>query len=152
MRIDIRTAIYPDAEKLALIKELAKHGETASSASLERETAYITGLIDERHTIFVLLWDREPTAFCAARECSRKPFAGYALISDLYVLPERQGRGNGRKLLSHMLRKLRSDGYKSAVLETAEGNTSAQRFYERFGFSRNGRGGSDGYVSYTIDF
>ena len=153
MRIDIRTAIYPDVEKLALVKVLAKHGDEASEMSLDFESEYITGLIDERRLIFVLLWDRVPVAFCAARECVRKPFLGYALISDLYVLPEYQHKGNGRKLLSHTLRKLRADGYLNAVLETAEDNKAARRFYEKFGFSQSLRGNiSNGYITYTIDF
>lgn len=153
MRIDIRTAIYPDVEKLALIKVLAKHGDEASEMSLDFETEYISKLIDERRTVFVLLWDRVPVAFCAARECVRKPFLGYALISDLYVLPEYQHKGNGRKLLSHTLRKLRADGYLNAVLETAEDNKSARRFYEKFGFIQSPRGNiSSGYTAYIIDF
>lgn len=152
MRIDIRTAIYPDCEKLALVKVLAKHGGEASSVTLDFETAYITELLDERRVVFVLLWNREPVAFCAARECARKPFLGYALISDLYVLPEYQRKGCGRKLLSHTLRRLRADGYRNAVLETAEDNVAARRFYEKFGFAQSARGGSSGYAAYTIDF
>lgn len=153
MRIDIRTAIYPDVEKLALIKELAKHGSGANEVSLNFESEYLNGLLDERRTVFVLLWDRVPVAFCAARECARKPFLGCALISDLYVSPEYQRKGNGRKLLSHTLRKLRADGYMNAVLETAEDNAVARRFYEKFGFSKSPRGNlSNGYITYIIDF
>ena len=154
MRIDIRPAIYPDVEKLALVKVLAKHGDEANSVSLDFEYVYINGLLDERSTVFVLLWDKEPVAFCAARDCVRKPFLGYAMISDLYVLPEYQQRGNGRKLLSHTLRKLRADGYLNAMLETADDNTKARRFYEKFGFTAREfreQGGAT-YVVYTIDF
>ena len=154
MRIDIRTAIYSDVEKLALVKVLAKHEEEANAVSLDFENAYINGLLDERRTVFVLLWDREPVAFCAARECVSRPFFGYAMISDLYVLPEYQGKGNGRKLLSHTLRKLRVDGYRGAMLETADGNARARRFYEKFGFTAKGsrEQGRLAYVVYTIDF
>lgn len=153
MRIDIRTAIYPDVEKLAEVKIFAKHGNEANSVSFDFECAYITGLLDERRTVFVLLWDRIPVAFCAARECNRKPYLGCALISDLYVLPEYQNKGNGRKLLSHTLRKLRAEGYQSAILETAEDNAGARRFYEKFGFAKSPRGNlSNGYITYIIDF
>ncbi len=152
MRIDIRPAIYPDVEKLSLIKVLAKHQDEANSVMLDFETAYISGLLDERRIVFVLLCDRVPVAFCAARECMRKPFLGYALISDLYVLPEYQHNGNGRKLLSHTLRRLRGDGYMNAVLETAADNIAARRFYEKFGFVQSVKGASDGYAAYIIDF
>lgn len=153
MRIDIRPAIYSDVEKLALVKVLAKHGDEANAVTLDFEYAYINGILDERRTVFVLLCDKEPVAFCAARDCVRKPFFGYALISDLYVLPDHQHRGNGRKLLSYTLRKLRADGYMNAVLDTAEDNFQARRFYERFGFEKSTRGSiSNGCVAYTIDF
>lgn len=154
MRIDIRTAIYPDVEKLALVKVLAKHRDEANSVSLDFENAYINGLLDERCTVFVLLWDREPVAFCAARECTNRPFYGYALVSDLYVLPEYQRKGNGRKLLSHTLRKLRERGFKGAVLSTAEDNRAARRFYSKFGFSEREfqEQGVLKYIIYTIDF
>ena len=154
MRIDIRTAIYADVEKLALVKVLAKHGDEANSVSLDFEHAYINRLLDDKHMVFVLLWDKEPVAFCAARECNRKPFLGYAMISDLYVMPEYQRRGNGRKLLSHTLRKLRADGYLNAMLETTDDNAKARRFYEKFGFTAGEfreQGGAT-YVVYTIDF
>lgn len=153
MRIDIRPAIYPDVEKLAKVKIFAKHGDEANSVSFDFECAYINGLLDERRTVFVLLWNRTPVAFCAARECSRKPYLGCAMVSDLYVLPDYQKKGNGRKLLSHMLRKLRTEGYQSAILETAEDNAGARRFYERFGFLKSARGNlSNGYITYIIDF
>lgn len=154
MKTDIRPAIYPDAENLALIKVLAKHGDEANSVSLDFEHAYINGLLDERRTVFVLLCDKEPVAFCAAKECTRKPFFGYAVISDLYVLPEYQRKGNGRKLLSHTLRKLKADGYLNVMLETANDNTQARRFYEKFGFTMREfreQGGAT-YVVYTMDF
>lgn len=152
MRIDIRTAIYPDVEKLALVKVLAKLGSEADGLALELESEYITRLIDERRVVFVMTWDRIPVAFCAARECVRKPFLGYAMISDLYIHPEYQHKGNGRKLLSHTLRKLRSDGYLNAVLETAEDNIPARRFYEKFGFVQSPKNMSSGYTAYIIDF
>ena len=153
MKTDIRTAIYPDVEKLALIKVLAKHGDEANSVSLDFEFAYINALLDERRTVFVLLCDREPVAFCAVRDCNRKPFWGFAMISDLYVLPEYQRKGNGRKLLTHTLHKLRTDGYLNVMLETTDDNAKARRFYERFGFTvREFReqGGAT-YIVYTID-
>ena len=154
MKINIRPAIYSDVEELALIKVLAKHGDEANSVSLDFEYAYISGLLDERRLVFVLLLDKEPVAFCAVRECVRKPFLGYAVISDLDVMPEYQRIGHGRKLLSHTLRMLRADGYPGAMLETADGNAGARRFYEKFGFTAREirKQGGVAYVVYSIDF
>ena len=75
----------------------------------------------------------------------------------LYVLPEWQHKGIGKKLLSHTLRKMRGKGYKSAVLDTAEKNISARKFYEKFGFTERKTFVSRKFdevtrVIYTIDF
>lgn len=153
MRVDIRPAIYPDIPKLSRVKLLARgESDDPDSARFDAEARYLTAFLDERQKVFVQLVDRVPIAFCAVRECTIKPFVGFAYIKDLYVLPEWQSKGYGKKLLMHALRTMRQCGYISAVLETAEENDGARRFYERFGFARFENGGSDGYVTYTIDF
>ncbi|MBD5129437.1 MAG: GNAT family N-acetyltransferase [Ruminococcaceae bacterium] len=124
MRIDIRPAVPSDTEKIR---------------------------IGDFSDVFVLLCDGEITAVCAARNCE-KPFEDYAEIT-LSVLPEWQRKGLGKKLLSHTLRKLRGNGYKGAMLEIAEDNVGARRFYEKFGFSeRNFTKNRKPSVVYTIDF
>ncbi len=153
MRLDVRPAIYPDIPKLARIKQLARGlGDDPNSAAFGAELQYLTEFLDDRQSVFVQLIDRVPVAYCAVRERSAKPFAGYAYIKDLYVLPEWQDRGCGKKLLMHALRTMRGKGYMNAVLETAENYAGARRFYERFGFELRDIGGSDGFVTYTIDF
>lgn len=153
MRVDIRSAIYSDIPKLARVKLLAR-GESAdpNSARFNAELGYLTAFLDEREKVFVQLVDRSPMAFCAVRECTKKPFVGFAYIKELYVLPEWQSKGYGKKLLMHALRTMRKSGYISAVLDTAEENSGARRFYEKFGFARCESRISDGYVTYTIEF
>lgn len=153
MRVDIRPAIYPDIPKLTRVKLLARgESDAPDSARFGGEFRYLTAFLDERQKVFVQLVDRIPMAFCAVRECTVKPFVGFAYIKDLYVLPEWQSKGYGKKLLMHTLRTMRQCGYVSAVLDTAEDNVGARRFYEKFGFVERDIGGSDGYVTYTIDF
>lgn len=153
MRVDIRPAIYPDIPKLTRLKLLAR-GESAdeNSARFNAEHGYLTAFLDEREKVFVQLVDRNPIAFCAVRECTKKPFVGFAYIKDLYVHPEWQSKGYGKKLLMHALRTMRQSGYISAVLETTEENAGARRFYEKFGFKKRETNGSSGYITYTIDF
>lgn len=153
MRVDIRSAIYPDIPKLTRLKLLAR-GESAdqNSARFNAEARYLTEFLNERQMVFVQLVDRDPIAFCAVRECTKKPFIGFAYVKDLYVLPEWQSKGYGKKLLMHALRTMRQSGYISAVLETAEENAGARRFYEEFGFEKRENNGSSGYITYTIDF
>lgn len=153
MRVDIRPAIYSDCPKLARIKLLAREENAEeSSARFQSELRYITAFLNDRQSVFVQLVDREPIAFCAVREGTLKPFVGWAYVKDMYVLPSWQSRGFGKKLLMHALRTMRTKGYMNAVLDCAEDNTEARRFYEKFGFERRDINGSDGYVTYTIDF
>lgn len=148
---NVRTAIYRDLPELARIKLLAR-GESivTDSTVFTAELEYLTAFLDERQSVFVWIEGGVPIAFCAVRERNTKPFLGYAYIKDLYVLPERQGRGIGKKLLTHTLTRIREKGFLHAVLECSESNTGAQRFYERFGFTCANDGLSR-YVTYTID-
>lgn len=164
MRIDIRAAGLPDVEGMSVVLDAAWHENYKDIFSAEQIAAYtgeyrrrsFADLLKSGRDIFVLLCDGEIAAVCAAQTCSEKPFEGYAEIMMLYVLPEMQHKGMGKKLLSHTLRKMRGKGYKSAVLDTAEKNVSARRFYEKFGFTeRNSvskKFNNVTYVIYTIDF
>lgn len=153
MRVDIRPAIFSDVPKLARIKLFAR-GENVSEHSprFDSETRYLTELLEERQSVFVQLVDRVPISFCAVKEGTARPFVGWAYVKDLYVLPEWQSKGYGKKLLMHALRTMRGKGYMNAVLRTSENNSRARRFYEKFGFEKRENSGSDGYVTYTIDF
>lgn len=165
MRIDIRPAALPDVEGMSLVVDKAWRENYKDIFSAEKIAAYtggyrresFTGLINGGKDVFVLLCDGEVTAVCAAQTCAEKPFEGYAEIMLLYVLPEWQRKGLGKKLLSHTLRKMRGKGYKSAVLDTAEKNAAARRFYEKFGFTERKTAVSRKFddvirVIYTIDF
>lgn len=148
---NVRPAIYRDLSELARIKQLARgESDNSDSAMFCAELRYLTEFLDERQSVFVWVINGIPTAFCTVRERNTKPFCGYAYIKDLYVLPEKQGRGIGKKLLMHALSKMREKGFSHAVLECAEDNTGARRFYERFGFTRE-ISGLNGYITYTID-
>ncbi|MDE7399549.1 MAG: GNAT family N-acetyltransferase [Oscillospiraceae bacterium] len=148
---NVRHAIYRDLPELARIKQTVRgESDNPDSAMFCAELRYLTAFLDEHQSVFVWTVDGIPTAFCTVRERNKKPFCGYAYIKDLYVLPERQGRGIGKKLLTHALAKMREKGFSHAVLECAEDNTRARRFYERFGFTRTD-GGLGGYITYVID-
>lgn len=148
---NVRPAIYRDLSELARIKQTARgESDNPDSAMFCAELRYLTEFLDERQSVFVWVIDGVPTAFCTVRERNTKPFLGYAYIKDLYVLPERQGRGIGKKLLKNALVQMREKGFSHAVLECAEDNTGARRFYERFGFTRE-ISGLNGYITYTID-
>jgi GNAT superfamily N-acetyltransferase len=63
-------------------------------------------------------------------------FAGEVLM--LYVHPQRQGAGLGRKLLERALEILAERGYHWLVIWVLEGNHRAQQFYQRSGLRPDG--------------
>ena len=165
MRIDIRPAALTDVEGMSQVLDKAWRANYKDIFSPKQIAAYtggyrresFTNLLNDGKDVFVLLCDGEITAVCAAQTCTEKPFEGYVEIMLLYVLPEWQHKGIGKKLLSHTLRKMRGKGYKSAVLDTVENNQNARRFYEKFGFTERKTAQSRKFddvtrVIYTIDF
>jgi ribosomal-protein-alanine N-acetyltransferase len=61
-------------------------------------------------------------------------------ISDLWVLPQQQGRGVGMKLVLFAIDRIRADGHRTATIHAHARNTGAIRLYERCGFSIVWRG------------
>lgn len=164
MRIDIRPAAIPDVDGMSRVLDKCwreNFADIFTPAQIERYTGEyrrrsFTKLLVDGKYIYVLLVDGEISAVCASEFCEEKPFEASAKILMLYVLPEMQRKGHGKKLLMHTLREMRKKGFKSAVLETAESNGGARKFYEKFGFfeqklaARNYDGVD--YVTYKIDF
>lgn len=61
------------------------------------------------------------------------------ILEDLFVTPESRGRGVASELLAQALEHARDDGASGMFLETAQDNVTAQRVYERAGWTREGR-------------
>jgi ribosomal protein S18 acetylase RimI-like enzyme len=60
-------------------------------------------------------------------------------LESLHVHPDFQSRGAGTLLMRATANELRSRGYKSMRLGVVDGNTAAERFYERLGGVDAGR-------------
>ena len=58
-----------------------------------------------------------------------------SLIEDLYILPDRQNRGYGTKLLQYAIGQCAD----TPVLWILENNQGAERLYRRMGFQETGR-------------
>ncbi len=56
------------------------------------------------------------------------------VVHNLYVSPERRGRGIGSRLLSAAEAGLADEGAEAISLETLADNEAARRFYERHGY------------------
>ncbi len=71
-------------------------------------------------------------------------------LAELYVAPERRGRGLGRALMDAVLDVARSEGADRMDLGTSEDDVAARRLYESLGFD-NHEGGPDGPVMYFYE-
>lgn len=55
-------------------------------------------------------------------------------IQDIYVTPDQQGAGVGRRLINAVLKRARNDGAVYLRLAADRSNAAAARFYKRVGF------------------
>ncbi len=60
-------------------------------------------------------------------------------ICAIYFLPEYWGQGYEWAAMDFCVKRLMEKGFKSIVLWVLEKNESARRFYNKYGFSENGR-------------
>lgn len=63
---------------------------------------------------------------------------GTAAVTSLWVDPQARGRGVGEALVKAVLDWAQRSGFEEVVLWVVEGNSSAERLYERTGFKRTG--------------
>lgn len=54
-------------------------------------------------------------------------------VAAIYLLPEAQGQGVGRRLFDQMTGALRADGYEHLLVWVLASNSAARSFYERLG-------------------
>jgi ribosomal protein S18 acetylase RimI-like enzyme len=71
-------------------------------------------------------------------------------LAELYVVPDRRGRGLGRALMLAAMELARVRGADHMDLGTSEDDVAARALYESLGFS-NREGSSDGPISYFYE-
>jgi len=72
--------------------------------------------------------------FTAERPWFDPTVSRYAHIVEVQVVEEHRGKGIGRALLEHALKRLREEGIEAVYIDTTEDNEVAQRLYESLGF------------------
>ena len=101
--------------------------------------------------ITVLLGGGEPCGLAVLR--FRPAIWAKALdcyLEELYVVPERRGRGLGRALMEAAIDLARREGAAHMDLGTGEDDVAARALYESLGFS-NREGKPDGPVNYFYE-
>ncbi len=76
---------------------------------------------------------------------------GYGEIVSLHLLPEKEGQGYGRKLLSAALDGMKAEGCANACLWVICQNSHAVLFYVHMGFRPTGRMQQENYGGETVE-
>jgi ribosomal protein S18 acetylase RimI-like enzyme len=82
-----------------------------------------------------------PAIWARALEC---------YVAELYVVPDRRGRGIGRALMKAAIELARSEGAAYMDLGTSEADVAARGLYESLGFS-NREGDPDGPINFFYE-
>jgi GNAT superfamily N-acetyltransferase len=156
MKIPIRHATLGDATSLAAV-------EVASWRAAYRgliPDAFLNGLSEVEKTVDWRQSVLKHGLFGRKRVCVATSDAGVigfvrvgplmddaevGLVYLLYVLPEHWGHGVGTALMQAGMQDLRDLGMSEAILWVLRDNLRACRFYERLGWTPDGRTSSENY-------
>jgi ribosomal protein S18 acetylase RimI-like enzyme len=106
--------------------------------------------IEREHSLFLLIGDGpdgfaqlrfQPSLYAEGLEC---------LLQELYIVPDRRGKGLGRALLDAALDAARAEGADYISLGTSEDDVAARALYESAGFT-NREHPPDGPVMYVYE-
>ena len=139
----MRLATADDAPVLGRLLHAfnAEFGERTPSAEVIAERA--APLIRSGDVTVLFVGDR-PDGFAQLRfRSSLYTGALDAYLEELYVVPERRGRGLGRALLEATMQHARERGARRIDLNTSEDDVAARALYQRLGFT-NREGAPDG--------
>ena len=139
----MRLATADDAPVLGRLLHAfnAEFGEQTPSAQVIAERA---APLIESGDVTVLFVGDGPDGFAQLRfRISLYTGALDAYLEELYVVPERRGRGLGRALLEATMQHARERGARRIDLNTSEDDVAARALYQRLGFT-NREGAPDG--------
>ncbi|WP_422369730.1 GNAT family N-acetyltransferase [Hoeflea sp.] len=131
--LSIRPASSAEAHDLAKLglasweKAIRVWGEDADRLRDNARQAYHAFCTRSWPDILVAEWDGELAGWGACEKADD-------FITDLWVLPEYQGRGIGTALLVRIEHGIRERGYPSARLDTHARNAGAIRLFKRLGY------------------
>lgn len=148
MILSIREADKGDVEQMSRVvcetwkdafADLVTKSDMDNFADFVHQQNRFEQRLKDREFVYVLLCDGQVSAVCTASFCRDRDLFDACMIDQLYVLPEFQRKGFGRKLLFYTLRSMRGKGFKQAALYVMDGNGKAVSFYKKFGFRADGK-------------
>lgn len=136
-------------------RERAQREKTAPVVIRELKVEDAAAIAEMEHQIFSDAWSEKsvletienPGTICLAAEKSGKIIgyflvytaAGEAEIARIAVLEEQRKKGVGTKLLEALDTVCRENQINKVLLDVRESNTKARTFYEKYGFSEDGK-------------
>lgn len=140
LAIGAASAAEADAVSALLVRQLAEHDLPADPARVARAVA---GILADERTGFLLVARHGAQVVGVAYVAmiwSLEHGGPSSWLEELYVLPDRRGRGVGAALVRASLAAARGRGCLMMDLEVTEDHARAARLYEREGFVALARG------------
>lgn len=133
-------ADIPVIQELAFVTWKIAYSEILSSEQLDYmlELIYSSESLsrqmnEQQHRFIIVYNDAEPVGFASYSPKEGKDASIYRLHK-LYVLPGQQGKGTGKYLLDHIIKKIKLAG--ATILElNVNRHNKAMHFYEKEGFT-----------------
>ena len=92
-----------------------------------------------QHHILLASWGETIVGFTFFGPATNPVFGTHPEVKHLYVDSKCQGAGIGKQLLHAAFQQLLADGFSTAALATAKGNTPALAFYQAMGGKQVGQ-------------
>lgn len=137
---EIRAAAVSDLEALLPLVQ-AYRVFYKQKPDRQRERAFVEKhLRDSASVLYIAETEATAAGFMQLfKTYSTVHLAASWILEDLFVTPEQRGRGIASALLVKAVEHAQRDGASGMFLETAYDNATAQRVYERAGWTREGR-------------
>lgn len=110
------------------------------ATGIERVTAMYKRLLEQRiGNGYLLRVEGQPHCIAWWDKTRTHDMPGYAELICIHSLPDRWHQGYGSKMMETVLRDVAQAGYAKIMLWVFEENHSAKRFYEKHGFTTDGK-------------
>jgi phosphinothricin acetyltransferase len=92
----------------------------------------------EKHPVIVAVMDGKVAGWGSLSPYAERPGWRFTVENAVYVSPQYQGRGIGRRLLEELSRLAETLGYHAIIAQVVGGNEGSLRLHERCGFKTVG--------------